>query len=147
MPKLPSPFRVLASALATTAVLAVQAHAQSLLPPERSALDSLAGFQPVTANWRLASGLAGDPRRDKTLTPVPGTGVLVCNPGTTPDTRGHLFSTWEHGDLELDLEFLMAPGANSGVYLQGRYEVQLFDSWGVKTPTPKVRLSPTGTMA
>lgn len=132
---LPLPFRVLARALAATAALAVAARAQSLLAPDRAPLDSLATFKSPAANWRLASGLAGDPRRDKTLTAIDGTGVLVNNPGKTPDTRGHLFTAWEHGDLELDLEFLLTPGSNSGVYLQSRYEVQLFDSWGVKTPT------------
>ena len=30
---------------------------------------------------------------------------------------------------------MMAPKSNSGVYLQGRYEVQLFDSWDVRRPT------------
>ena len=138
MPHLSSPFRVLARAFAAVALvsLTVPSRAQSLLAPERVALDSIAAFKPVTANWQLAAGLAGDPRRDKTLKGTPGTGILVCNPGTTKETRGHLFSAWEHGDLELDLEFLMAPGSNSGVYLQSRYEVQLFDSWGKKDPTP-----------
>src|SRR5688500_15353437 len=30
-------------------------------------------------------------------------------------------------DLELHIKFLCAPGANSGVYLRGRYEVQIED--------------------
>jgi hypothetical protein len=34
------------------------------------------------------------------------------------------------GDVELYLEFMLAKGSNSGVYLQGLYEVQIFDSWG-----------------
>lgn len=110
-------------------------RAQSTLPAEPVALESAAAFRPLTANWQLARDLAGDPRHDKTLGIVPGTGILVCNPGTEKDKRGHLFTAWEHGDLELELEFLLAPGSNSGVYLQGRYEVQLFDSWGVRTPT------------
>ncbi len=114
--------------------LSVVALAQSSLPPEPIGLATLAAFRPVTANWKLAGDLAGDPRREKILSTTDGTGVLVCNPGTTKETRGHLFTTWEHGDLELDLEFLLTPGSNSGVYLQGRYEVQLFDSWGVKEP-------------
>ena len=137
MPHLIPSWRVLGRALAAALVsLAATTHAQSLLAPERVALDSLAAFSPMTANWQLAAGLAGDPRRDKTLVATPGSGILVCNPGKSPETRGHLFTAWEHGDLELDLEFLLAPGSNSGVYLQSRYEVQLFDSWGKKAPTP-----------
>ncbi len=109
------------------------ACAESLLPPERVSLDSLAAFRPVSANWQLAGGLGGDPRHDKQLTPVAGTGVLVNNPrvGATNDA---LVTTWEHGDMDLDFDFLIPPGSNSGVYLQGRYEVQIFDSWGVKAP-------------
>ena len=34
------------------------------------------------------------------------------------------------GDIELYLEFMLAKGSNSGVYLQGLYEIQIFDSWG-----------------
>jgi hypothetical protein len=34
------------------------------------------------------------------------------------------------GDTELYLEFMLAKGSNSGVYLQGLYEIQIFDSWG-----------------
>lgn len=34
------------------------------------------------------------------------------------------------GDVELYLEFLIAKGSNSGVYLHGLYEVQIFDSYG-----------------
>ena len=33
------------------------------------------------------------------------------------------------GDSELYLEFMIAKGSNSGVYLHGLYEVQVFDSW------------------
>ena len=132
MPPLPFSLHMLARTLAAVAALAVVARAQSLLPADHVALDSLAACQPAAANWRLSGALAGEPRRDPALTATEGTGVLVCNP--TPQARAHLFTTWEHGDLDLDLDFLLTPGSNSGIYLQGRYEVQLFDSWGVKEP-------------
>ncbi len=45
-----------------------------------------------------------------------------------------LYTTAEHGDVELELDYLMAKGSNSGIYLQGNYEVQLLDSWGVQHP-------------
>lgn len=107
---------------------AAAARAQSLLPAEPVRLDSLSAFRPTAANWSIAGGIGGDPRADKTLTPLEGTGILVNN--ATPEARGQLFTTWEHGDLELDLDFLLLPGADSGIYLQGRYEVQIRDSWG-----------------
>ena len=128
----PRLLRVFACALA----LAAAARAQSPLPPKRVPLDSLAAFRSPAPNWQVAGGLAGDPRHDKKLTPAPGTGVLVSNPAKpAPDPVENLLTTWEHGDLEVDLDFLLTPGSNSGIFLQGRYEVQLFDSWGVKAPT------------
>jgi hypothetical protein len=38
-----------------------------------------------------------------------------------------------HGDIHFMMDFMLPKGANSGIYLQGRYEVQLFDSWGKKS--------------
>ncbi len=32
--------------------------------------------------------------------------------------------------MQLHVEFLVSKGSNSGVYLMGRYEVQVLDSWG-----------------
>ena len=34
------------------------------------------------------------------------------------------------GDCTLEIEFMLAKGANSGIYLMGEYEVQVLDSWG-----------------
>jgi hypothetical protein len=50
--------------------------------------------------------------------------------GKTPD----LITDEKFGDVELYLEFMVARKSNSGVYLQGHYEVQIFDSFGVATP-------------
>ena len=38
------------------------------------------------------------------------------------------------GDIELYLEFMLAKGSNSGIYLHGLYEIQIFDSWGSTEP-------------
>ena len=66
--------------------------------------------------------------------PTKGTGILV----NLPDKKNHgadLYTNFEHGDLDMELDYMMAKGSNSGIYLQGRYELQLEDSWGVKPPT------------
>lgn len=61
-------------------------------------------------------------------------GYMEVAPGT-----GDIYSKQEYGDFQLHVEFwlpLMADKkgqarANSGVYLQGRYEVQVLDSYGL----------------
>jgi len=63
---------------------------------------------------------------------TPGTGILLnINDDVKKD---HLVTNWEHGDIELEFDVMVPKGSNSGVYLQGRYEIQIFDSWGVKNP-------------
>ncbi|MHC4217080.1 MAG: family 16 glycoside hydrolase [Planctomycetota bacterium] len=60
-------------------------------------------------------------------------GALVVRPGT-----GSIRTRDEYRDFILHAEFLVPGGVsgsgqfrgNSGVYLQGRYEVQILDSWG-----------------
>ncbi|MDX1908657.1 MAG: family 16 glycoside hydrolase [Bacteroidia bacterium] len=94
-------------------------------------LDNLSFFKSPAANWRLASDVQVSPRVQGDFRPVTGTGVLVNTPA---DVHEDLFSAEEFGDLDLEFEFMMAPGSNSGVYLQGRYEIQLLDSWGKKNP-------------
>jgi len=46
----------------------------------------------------------------------------------------NLVTDQKFGDIELYLEFLLAKGSNSGVYLHGLYEVQIFDSFGSTEP-------------
>ncbi len=125
--------RRVAGVAATALLLVLTAAAQSQLAPTPLALDTLAAFQPLGKNWQLAGGLAGDPRHDSVLTPTSGTGVLINNP--TGSAHDPLVTTWRHGDLELDLDFLLSTGASSEIYLQGRYAVELRDSWAVREPT------------
>jgi Domain of Unknown Function (DUF1080) len=46
----------------------------------------------------------------------------------------NLVTDEKFGSFELYLEFLVARGSNSGVYLHGLYEVQIFDSFGYSGP-------------
>ena len=84
-----------------------------------------------TGQWMICGGAkpaAADPRM---LVTTPGKGVLVNG----PKGRTHnLLSKREHGDVEAHVEFMVPKGSNSGVYFQGRYEIQILDSWGVKKP-------------
>lgn len=56
----------------------------------------------------------------------PAAGVMLNGPtGRTVN----LVTDQKFGDLEIYAEFMIAKGSNSGVYLHGLYEVQIFDSW------------------
>jgi type 1 glutamine amidotransferase len=54
----------------------------------------------------------------------------------------HLVSKAPFGDALVHVEFLLPKGSNSGVYLQGRYEVQIFDSFG--KPADQLAFSDAG---
>ena len=104
-----------------------------LLPAQSISLADLRAFRPTSANWRVAGGATVDRTRDLALAAEAGTAVLVNSP--TDAAKGHLFTTFEHGDIDVSLDVMLPKGSNSGVYLMGRYEVQLFDSWGASRPT------------
>ncbi len=72
------------------------------------------------------------PPKPKAVTFEAGSGILLNM--NNDSIKDHLLTNWEHGDLLLELDVMIPKGSNSGIYLQGRYEVQLLDSWGVADP-------------
>jgi len=125
---------VVLACLLTVAVGGSSAHAQfSGAPPKPLSLEDLSSFQSPPDNWSVADSVWARPEERHHLASTSGTGVLVNQP--TEAANGPLLSAWTHGDLELEMDVLMPRGSNSGVYMQGRYEVQLLDSWGVQSPT------------
>lgn len=103
-------------------------------------LNDLSAFTAPTPNWRIVGSARADLNRANTLTTDKGTGVLANIPLPVKAGRNsygqqyNLITTLQHGDADLELDYMMAAKSNSGVYLQGRYEVQLFDSWDVRSP-------------
>lgn len=96
-------------------------------------LTDLSYFQSAGSTWRVASDVRGDLAQKSILTTTTGTGVLV-NITDFNNTGQDLVSKMQHGDMDLELDYMMALGSNSGIYMQGRYEIQLLDSWGVVNP-------------
>lgn len=96
-------------------------------------LHDLNAFEKPGDNWQIASDAIANPDKEGDLKPLSGTGILVNR--VSSKNRTHLVTRDSFGDVELELDFMMAKGSNSGVYLQGRYEVQLFDSWTKQDPS------------
>ncbi len=130
----------------------------SLFAQEQISLENLNDFNEQAGNWQIVGGVTVNrnidvhheaeeengskkkKRKKKRNEPEPlkpieftaGTGVVLnINDANKNDA---LVTNWEHGDLKLELEVLLPKGSNSGIYFQGRYELQLKDSWGVKNP-------------
>lgn len=100
----------------------------SLIP-----LNDLSPFKDPSKSWQVSGGVQADLGKANSLNLSKGSGVLV----NLPDKKTHgedLYTIAEYGDIDLELEYLLASGSNSGIYLQGRYELQLEDTWGSKNP-------------
>ncbi|MCW9707796.1 family 16 glycoside hydrolase [Fodinibius salsisoli] len=96
-------------------------------------LQDLSEFEDPSDSWQIAGDVSAPLDQENTVITSEGTGVLVNNPS---DHNGaDLLTSFEHGDIDLELEYMMASNSNSGIYLQGQYEIQLLDSWNVKVPT------------
>lgn len=91
--------------------------------------------QDAEHTWRVAGDVRVSPQDAKLFQIEPGTGLMVNgDDGRTVD----LYTEHQHGSCELHVEFCIPAKSNSGVYLQGQYEIQILDSWGV----PDAELKP-----
>lgn len=91
----------------------------------------LAPWRENTGDWFVCQDVNLAKQDPHLLSTQPGEGTLVN--GATGKTV-NLLSQLEHGDVEAHIEFLVSQDSNSGVYFQGRYEIQVLDSWGVENP-------------
>tara|TARA_R110002049_G_scaffold72490_2_gene187075 strand:+ start:70931 stop:73057 length:2127 start_codon:yes stop_codon:yes gene_type:complete len=85
--------------------------------------------------WKAASsvGLDVDDAKRMVVSTVAGDAVIhnLANDPNGKQRDAYLMSSDEFGDMHLHLEYLLTEGSNSGVYVMGRYELQLRDSFGI----------------
>jgi hypothetical protein len=94
-------------------------------------LQDLSAFKDPGKTWRMAGTVTADQETKNTLYTTTGKNLIVNQPGKK-DHGADLYTKASYGDIDLELEYMMASGSNSGIYLQGRYELQLHDTWGSK---------------
>jgi hypothetical protein len=99
------------------------------------ALQDLAAFANPNKNWKIVGQATGNFTDDKIKTGK-GTGVLLNDftEAVRYKPEANLFTNLQHSDIFLSLDFMLPKGSNSGIYFQGRYEIQLADSWRITTP-------------
>lgn len=84
------------------------------LPPTKLVLNDLSEFKDTALGWEIAGKVISAPGGFETSA---GKGVLV-KPG---QTAGQLTTSFEHGDLDLEIDFMLAEGASFKIILQERY--------------------------
>ena len=72
-----------------------------------------------------------DPKNPKNLVATPGGDAMVNTP-TGYSKSLDFYSRKKHGDGIIELEVMIPRDSNSGIFLQGEYEIQVFDSYGRK---------------
>lgn len=87
----------------------------------------LDAFRPPFGDWQIVGSAALNEEDPKHLTPEAGTGVLINDP---PGRTRNLETVREFGDVEIEIEYMMAENSNAGVKFQGLYEIQMYDSYG-----------------
>lgn len=89
----------------------------------------LASFENNNGSWIEVAKVWADPLQSSHELFSEGKGSIILNAPTKKKPGVDIVSTEKFGDAEVTLVYMMAPGSNSGMYLQGQYEVQLLDSW------------------
>jgi hypothetical protein len=87
-------------------------------------LKDLMAFQRPIDNWTICGGVKLDPHNRRQLATEPGEGILVSH------GKGvNLLTKKSYRDCQLEVEFMIPQGSNSGVRLNGCYDIQIYDSW------------------
>jgi hypothetical protein len=115
--------KVILSALAITGLALNMVWSQNKI-------SGLEDFKEPSGKWIEAGNATLNPDDGKKLSAVDGKGVLISEQGKTVN----LVTKEKFGDLKVELDFMISKKSNSGVYLQGRYEIQIYDSWGKENP-------------
>jgi HEAT repeat protein len=91
----------------------------------------LSNWRKPVGKWQVVGKAIKSTEDEKQLTAEKGTGLIYNGPvGKT----SNLLSAIEHADVTAHIEFMVPKGSNSGIYFMGRYEIQVYDSYGVENP-------------
>jgi hypothetical protein len=110
---------------------------------------NLDGWQLVDSTkkgqWVVTKGVIwGGTANPTLLTALPGAGDRIVNTGVDPKgNASNMYTTEKFGDVEVYVEFMVAAHSNSGFFMHGLYETQIWDSWGF---TPRLDTDRCGAM-
>jgi 3-keto-disaccharide hydrolase len=118
-------------------VLTIAALIGFTFAPAAFAADAVSPFDgKSTAGWKVK----GDEKRNKWKVGVAALDEKAPNKIALKDGSGELvnaeaggidiYTEQKFGDCTIEVEVMVPKGSNSGIYVMGEYEVQVFDSFG-----------------
>src|SRR5690554_2211936 len=90
----------------------------------------LEAFRQPTNGWQQVADVSVPFAKPQTMTTRAGEGIFAFVPTRRVTQAGDLVTTAEHGNLELELDYLLAAGTKATIVLQDAYEFVLSDSQG-----------------
>jgi hypothetical protein len=99
------------------------------LPFKTLALNDLENFQEGTNGWITAENVFMDRQTKYHCKIEQGKGIVVSQ----GDNDNQLITRLEYGDLDLEMDFMLAKNSVGLLFLQGCYGIQLSDSWRSET--------------
>ena len=117
------------AALSTLVILPAFAFAETPFDGK-----TLAGWKSQPAGkgkWLVGAAALADKDPTKLIVRDGGSDLINMQPGANFLTEA------KYGDCTVELEFMIPKGSNSGVYLMGEYEVQIYDTYDKKGKDPK----------
>ncbi|MEM9420233.1 MAG: family 16 glycoside hydrolase [Planctomycetota bacterium] len=101
--------------------------------------DILSSFRPLK-DWKVAESVEAVPGEMRFEATAAEQGGAVLYNGVEKQRAPYLFTKDDFSDVSIQLEFMVPNGSNAGVYVMGRYEIQILDSFG----KPEVKHSDLG---
>ena len=109
-------------------ICANTAHAQSKDPRVSVIpLEDLSTFQNTPKHWRIAGDVLYDLNDENLIKEKKGKGILIYS--SRHNDKEYLLTNAEHGDMDVEVDFMIPKGSTSAIYLQGSYGIRLNDSW------------------
>ncbi|HET6879975.1 MAG TPA: DUF1080 domain-containing protein [Pirellulales bacterium] len=122
-----------AAVLASTCLLVELARADDKTIEAINGID-LSGWktkgEASKSHWTLGKATL-KPSDSAQIEVSPGGKDLINSSGGGVD----IYTEQNFGDVHIELEVMVPRGSNSGIYLMGEYELQVFDSFGKERPT------------
>lgn len=90
----------------------------------------LQAFRQPTNGWQQVADVSVPFAKPQTMTARAGEGVIAFVPTRRVTQASDLVTTAEHGNLELELDYLLAAGTKATIVLQDAYEFVISDTQG-----------------